>query len=371
IHSIGEGRVVHALAPPVRVKGPLAMAQILETSLLNHLNYQTLIATKASRVCEAARGSPVFEFGLRRGAGTGVNAGARAALIGGAISTSNTGISHVLGVDPKGTHAHSMVQAFIAQGGTERDAFLAFARSYPDECVLLVDTVDTLESGVPNAIAAFQELRRSGHEPLGIRLDSGDLAYLAIQSARRLDAAGFEDVQIVLSNSLDELHIWQILSQIESEADRYGVDARRLTNRLVYGVGTRLITSQGHGALDGVYKLVAAGDAGGTLVPSMKLSDSPEKRPIPGSKELWRVYDTRGNATADVMAPPGEELAGRELALYHPNRSEVMRTLRPEEISEVERMWNPVWAEGGPVGQAPQLEVLRSRRSTDLERLDP
>ncbi len=371
LHSVAEGRVVHPLVPLVTATGPLAMTQILETSLLNHLNYQTLIATKASRVAEAARGSVVLEFGMRRGAATGVNAGARAALIGGARFTSNTGISHVLGVDPKGTHAHSMVQAFIARGGTELEAFRAFARVYPDECVLLVDTVDTLESGVPNAITVFEELARAGHEPLGIRLDSGDLAYLAIQAARRLDAAGFTDTQIVLSNSLDELNIWQILSQIEEEADRYGVDASRLAARLVYGVGTRLITSHGRGALDGVYKLVAVEDDAGLVVPTMKLSDTPGKQPIPGSKELWRIYDARGNATADAVAMAGEQLEGIELRLHHPHRAGLSRTLSPGEVSEVERLRDVVWAGGGRAEASVSLDLIRARRVADLTRLDP
>ena len=236
------------------------MAQILETSLLNHLNYQTLIATKAARIKSGGRGRLLLEFGLRRGPDKGVNAGARAALIGGADFTSNVGISHVLGFPPKGTHAHSMVQIFMALGQSELDAFRAYADVYPDDCLLLVDTVDTLESGIPNAITIFDELRQKGHEPVGIRLDSGDLAYLSIQAAKMLDDAGFPDVSIVLSNQLDELVIWQILTQLEQEAGKYGVNPDKLIDRLVYGVGTNLITSSGDSSLDGVYKLVAVRD---------------------------------------------------------------------------------------------------------------
>ncbi|MDH4208443.1 MAG: nicotinate phosphoribosyltransferase, partial [Anaerolineae bacterium] len=252
MRAIPEGRVVHPDVPLTVVQGPLATAQILETSLLNHLNYQTLIATKASRIKDSGHGQPLLEFGLRRAQGKGANAGARAALIGGADFTSNVGISHVLGYPPKGTHAHSMVQVFMALGEGELEAFRAYADVYPDDCLLLVDTVDTLESGVPNAIKVFEELRKQGHEPLGIRLDSGDLAYLSIQAAKMLDHAGFPDVSIVLSNQLDELVIWQITTQIQQEAPRYAVDPDRLIRRLVYGVGTRLITSQGQSALDGV-----------------------------------------------------------------------------------------------------------------------
>ncbi|NND85229.1 MAG: nicotinate phosphoribosyltransferase, partial [Acidimicrobiia bacterium] len=200
IDAVPEGRVVHAHVPTVIVDGPLAMAQILETALLNRLNYQTLIATKASRVKEAARQGAVLDFGMRRGPDLGASAGSRAALIGGADHSSNVEVSHLFGFDPKGTHAHSLVQVFMALGDGELEAFRAFASRYPDECVLLVDTVDTLQSGIPNAITVFRELEAAGHRPVGVRLDSGDLAYLAIRSAQLLDAAGFPDVSIVLSS---------------------------------------------------------------------------------------------------------------------------------------------------------------------------
>ncbi|HSJ52960.1 MAG TPA: nicotinate phosphoribosyltransferase, partial [Anaerolineae bacterium] len=198
MRAIPEGRVVHPNVPLTVVQGPMLVAQLLETALLNQLNYQTLIATKAARIHDSGRGQLLLEFGLRRGHERGANAGARAALIGGAHFTSNVGISHVLGFPPKGTHAHSMVQMYMALGMGELDAFQAYADVYPDDCLLLVDTVDTLGSGVPNAIRVFEKLRRQGHRPVGIRLDSGDLAYLAIQAARQLDEAGFHDVSIVL-----------------------------------------------------------------------------------------------------------------------------------------------------------------------------
>ena len=171
----------------------MAMAQILETALLNFLNYPILIATKAARVRESAGDQMVLEFGLRRAQERGAGAGMRAALIGGADFSSAVGISHVLGFQPKGTHAHSMVQLFIALGQGELGAFRAYANLYPDDCLLLVDTVNTLESGVPNAIRVFEELQRKGHRPVGIRLDSGDLAYLSIHACRMLDKAGFRD----------------------------------------------------------------------------------------------------------------------------------------------------------------------------------
>ena len=300
LSAVPEGRVVHPNVPLAVIRGPLAMAQILETSLLNHLNYQTLIATKAARIREAGRGRPMLEFGLRRGPERGVNAGARAALIGGADFTSNVGISHVLGYPPKGTHAHSMIQAFMALGDGELGAFRAYAELYPDDCLLLVDTIDTLASGVPNAITVFEELRARGHRPAGIRLDSGDLAHLSIQAAKMMDEAGFSETAIVLSNELDEQTIWQILTQIEDEAPLYGVDAGALIGRLVYGVGTRLITSQGQGALDGVYKLVAI-ERGADWTPAMKISESPAKTSEP--RQQARLAHLR----------PAQQSAGRRV----------------------------------------------------------
>jgi nicotinate phosphoribosyltransferase len=197
LSAIPEGRVVHPEVPLTVVQGPLAMAQILETALLNKINYQTLIATKAARIRESGRCQPLLEFGMRRAQDLGANAGMRAALIGGADFSSNVGESAVLGFSPKGTQAHSMIQAFVAMGEGELGAFRAYADLYPDDCLLLVDTIHTLESGVPNAIKVFEELKRKGHKPVGIRLDSGDLAYLTIQAAQMLNEAGFPDTQIV------------------------------------------------------------------------------------------------------------------------------------------------------------------------------
>ena len=190
----------------------------------------------------------------------------------------------------------------------EQAAFDAYADVYPDDTLLLVDTVDTLESGIPNAIATFERLRRAGHEPVGIRLDSGDLAYLAVQAARELDGAGFPDAVIVLSSQLDELTIWQIVSQIGNEARRSGVEPDAVIGRLVFGVGSRLATSDGDSSLDGVFKLVAV-EEGGAWLPSMKRSDSPAKVLNPGRKRLWRVYDDRQRASADVLSTVDETVA--------------------------------------------------------------
>lgn len=370
MRAIPEGRVVHPNTPLTIVEGPLAMAQILETSLLNHLNYQTLIATKAARIREIGRGQVMMEFGLRRAQDRGGSAGARAALIGGADYSSNVGISAVMGLPPKGTHAHSMVQLFISLGLGELEAFRAYADVYPDDCMLLVDTIDTLQSGVPNAILVFEELRRKGHKPVGIRLDSGDLAYLSIQAARLLDEAGFPDTSIVLSNNLDELVIWQIITQIEQEASRYGVDAGRLVNRLVYGVGTRLTTSWGDPALGGVYKLVAVQHEGRWL-PAIKISESLEKTPNPGTKRLWRLYDRRGKATADLISLEEENLSSPDtLILRHPTDHTKQRVLSRADISEIEPLLVEILVDGKLVAELPDLETMRMRRSADVERLD-
>jgi nicotinate phosphoribosyltransferase len=371
LQAIPEGRVVHPNEPLTVVQGPLAIAQILETSLLNRINYQTLIATKAARIKESGRGKVMLEFGLRRGQDKGANAGARAALIGGADFTSNVGLSHVLGYQPKGTHAHSMVQLFIALGQTELDAFQAYADVYPDDCLLLVDTIDTLESGIPNAIRVFEKLRRKGHEPVGVRLDSGDLAFLSIQAARMLNEAGFPDTVIVLSNNLDELVIWQILTQIQEEAPRYGVDADLLIDRLVYGVGTRLIVSDGEPALGGVYKLVAVCD-NNNWVPALKISESRSKTPNPGHKLAWRIYDQRGKATADLLGLEGENpREQQEIVLRHPSRSSKFRTLQADEITRVEPLLVDILVEGKLVADLPPIDELRKRRDKDVERLDP
>ena len=371
IRAIPEGRVVHPNVPLAVLEGPLPLVQLLESSLLNHLNYQTLVATKAARMNQAARGGTILEFGMRRAHDAGANAGARGALIGGAEFSSNTEVSRALDSPPKGTHAHSMVQAFMAMGGGEIDAFRAYADVYPDDCLLLVDTVNTLESGVPNAIEVFNELRARGHEPLGIRLDSGDLAYLAIQAARQLDDAGYDNVSIVLSNNLDELVIWQIITQIQNEAPRYGVDADHLVERLVYGVGTALITSEGKSALDGVCKLVAISD-GGDWRPAIKLSETKSKTLNPGAKGVWRVYDARGHATADLIGLAGEDPSqSSPLVLRHPTEEGRSRTLQPHDVSRIEPLLVDAFVDGRRIGDPRSIEDMRTARLEDLSRLDP
>ncbi len=372
LRAVPEGRVVHPNTPLVMIEGPLVMAQILETSLLNHLNFQTLIATKASRLAEASRGQPVLEFGLRRSAHFGGNAAGRAALIGGAAFSSNVGLSTVMGIEPRGTHAHSLVQAFMALGEGELGAFRAYADTYPDDCLLLVDTIDTLGSGVPNAITVFDELRSAGHEPVGIRLDSGDLAYLAIKSAEMLDDAGYPGTSIVLSSGLDELAIFQILAQIDLEAPRYGIDPKRLIARLVMGAGSKLSASQGQAYLDGVYKLVAI-DNGSELEPAIKVSDTPAKTANPGDKDLYRIYDERGRSTADLVTIRGETPpdGSHDITLRHPVEPGTRRHLDAAQLSAVEPLLETVLREGTRHGESVPLEEIRARRVHDLERLDP
>ena len=369
--AIPEGRVVHPNVPLTTVHGPMVMAQILETPLLNKLNYQTLIATKAARIRHAGRGKLLLEFGMRRAPELGANAGARAALIGGADFSSNVGISHTLGFPPKGTHAHSMVQIFMALGEGELETFRAYADVYPDDCLLLVDTVNTLESGIPNAIKVFEELKRKGHEPMGIRLDSGDLAYLSIQAARMLNEAGFPDASIVLSNQLDEMVLLQILTQIQEEAPRYDVDADHLINRLVYGVGTSLITSSGAPALDGVYKTVAV-RTDGRWEPAIKISETPEKIPNPGYKRAWRLYDRRNIAVTDLLSLEDEDpRTWDSIFLHHPTEHATYRTFDRKDIAEIEPLHVNVLSDGQRVYESPSIADIRQQRDHDLHRLDP
>lgn len=370
IKGLQEGRVAHPTVPLLVVEGPFAIAQILETSLLNHMNFQTLIATRAARMQQAAAGRPILEFGLRRAQGYGANAGVRAALIGGADFSSNVGISHALGFDPKGTHAHSMVQAFVALGGSELDAFRAYAELYPDDCLLLVDTINTLESGIPNAIRTFEELRRKGHHPIGIRLDSGDLAYLTLKAAQELNSAGFTETAIVLSNQLDEMVIWQIISQIRDEAPKYGMEPSDIINRLIFGVGTSLITSRGAAALDGVYKLTAI-QQDQMWKPAIKISETPTKTLNPGAKQAWRLYDKRNKAICDVLAKEDELLDQQaEIYLHHPTEFHTSRTISRESLSRVEKIWTDLSIFGPESPAVESIDQLRQRKIQDISQLD-
>lgn len=370
LKAIGEGRTVHPHLPLTIVQGPAAMAQIMETALLNQLNFQTLVATKACRIKEMGKRQMLIEFGARRAQDRGAIAGVRAALIGGADYSSNVGISHILGYQPKGTHAHSMIQLFLSMGMNEEEAFQTFADLYPDDCILLVDTINTLESGIPNAIKVFQKLKKNGHKPVAIRLDSGDLAYLSLRAARMLDDAGLEGVGIVLSNELDEMNIWQIITQISEDASKYNLDADKVINRLIYGVGTKLITSAGDSALGGVLKLVAVKEKN-EWVPALKISESIEKIPNPGDKRVWRIYDKSGKATADLITLSDEDPAKEDaFILRNPLDRTKKRILTKEDISKIEPLLFDIIIDGKLVYNFPSIDELRKLREQDIESLD-
>jgi len=276
-----EGELVFPGEPLLTVEGTLAEAQFVETALLNIINFQTLVATKAARLTLAAGESHVIEFGLRRAQGPdGGLSVARSAAVGGVASTSNVLAGQWFGLPVKGTHAHSWVMAFA----DELSAFRAYAHCFPDHCVLLVDTYDTLASGLPNSLIVARELRAAGHELLGVRLDSGDLAYLSRQARALFDAAGFPAVKIVASNELDEY----VIHSIRSEGGCIDI----------YGVGTRLATcaGPGGGALGGVYKLVEYAGR-----PRMKRTSDPVKSTLPGRKRVLRAKDERGRFVMDIL----------------------------------------------------------------------
>ncbi|MBR2988753.1 MAG: nicotinate phosphoribosyltransferase, partial [Clostridia bacterium] len=291
IYSVREGEIVFPMEPILIVRAPLIQAQLIETALLNIINHQTLIATKASRVNTAAGEGKVVEFGLRRAQGPDAGIyGSRASVIGGASGTSNVLAGQMFDIPVKGTHSHSWVLSYP----TELDAFNAFADIYPDTCLLLVDTYDTLRSGVPNAIKVFDRLKKEGHKPLGIRLDSGDLAYLSKKARKMLDEAGHQDAIIFASNDIDE-NLVNSLNEQGAKID-------------VYGVGTKLITSDNMPSLGGVYKLAEI-VRDGRAVPRIKKSDSIEKITNPGFKTVYRIYDNEnGKAFADLIALKEEEI---------------------------------------------------------------
>jgi len=309
-----EGTVVFANEPLLTVSGNLAETQLVETVLLNIINFQTLVATKAARICHAAAGAEVIEFGLRRAQGpNGGLSASRAACVGGAQGTSNVLAGMEYGLPVRGTHAHSWVQSFA----DELTAFQAYADAFPDSSVLLVDTYDTLKSGVPNAITVARRLREQGHELRGIRLDSGDLAYLSREARRMFDAAGFPEVRILASNELDE----QVIDSIREEGGR--VD--------IYGVGTKLATAAGTGggALGGVYKLVAVDHR-----PKMKITSDIAKATLPGSKQVLRIVGNQGEYLQDVVCLEGDSIGSGD-TVYDPTNP-LRQTMLPEGIRFVD-----------------------------------
>lgn len=348
ILAVPEGTVVFPDEPLLRVIAPIMEAQLLETTLLNIVNHQTLIATKASRVVQSARGDKVLEFGLRRAQGPDAGIyGARAAIIGGCQATSNVLTGQLFGVPVGGTHAHSWVMSFP----DELSAFRAYADVFPNNCLLLVDTYDTLQSGVPNAITVFKELRSRGFEPTGIRLDSGDLAFLSRQARRMLDDAGFPEAKIFASGDLDEEVIWDL------KAQGAAID--------VWGVGTRMITSMGNPALGGVYKL-SAEKVDGEFVPRIKISENPAKVTNPGVKQLYRFYDRRtGMALADLIALENEDFSsGEPLEIFDPENTWKRMTLCEY---DVRKLLVPVFENGELVYAMPSLSEITAYSRKEMD----
>ena len=304
VYAVPEGTVVFPGEPILTVKAKITEAQLVETAILNMINFQTLIATKSAKINYAAKGDMIMEFGLRRAQAPDAGIyGARAAVIGGCASTSNVLAGKMFSIPVAGTHAHSWVMNFE----DEYTAFLKYAEVYPDNALLLVDTYDVLKSGVPNAIKVFDKLKAKGHKPKGIRLDSGDLAYLSKKARKMLDDAGFPDTIICASGDLDENSINSLKNQ------------GAMINS--WGVGTKLITSADMPALGGVYKLAAIFDDDGKCIPKIKISENVEKITNPGFKNIYRVYDKEtGKAEADFIFLRDEEPIDTEkpLVLTHP-----------------------------------------------------
>jgi len=350
VDAIPEGTAVFPHEPLIRVKGPLLQAQLLETPLLNLVNFQTLIATKAARVCRAAQGEAVLEFGLRRAQGIdgGISA-ARAAYAGGCAATSNVLAGKLFGIPVKGTHAHSWVLSF----DTELESFDVYARAMPNNCVFLVDTYDTLQ-GVRHAVEIGRKLRERGHEMVGIRLDSGDLAWLSIEARRILDEAGFPEAQILASSELDE-HLIESLK----------LQGARIT---VWGVGTKLVTGDEDPALGGVYKLTAIREPGGAWKHKVKLSEQAVKITTPGLLQVRR-FGYNGEFMADMI---WDELLGPPPAV--PTIVDPKDMTRRREIplgTASHELLVPVFRQGRRVYDPPPLAEVRARTLDQLDHFHP
>lgn len=348
VYAVPEGTIVFPGEPLIRVTAPIFEAQLVETALLNIINHQTLIATKASRVVQAAEGGTVMEFGLRRAQGPDAGIyGARAAIIGGCKSTSNVLTGQMYNIPIAGTHAHSWVMSFP----DEITAFRKYAEMFPTSCLLLVDTYDTLKSGVPNAIQVFDELRAQGHEPVGIRLDSGDLAYLSREARKMLDAAGYPNTIICASGDLDENLIRDLKLQGAC------IDT--------WGVGTKLITSEDCPSLGGVYKM-SAETVDGRVIPKIKISENPVKITNPGVKKLWRIYDNQtGKATADLIALDYETYdTSKPLTIYDPVNTWKSMTLTDYTMKELQVK---VFENGKRVYESPSLQEIQQHCQDDLD----
>lgn len=355
IYSIPEGTVIFPREPIVKVIAPIMEAQLIETAILNIINHQSLIATKTARVVQAARGDGIMEFGLRRAQGPDAGIyGARAAMIGGCIGTSNVLAGQMFDVPVKGTHAHSWIMSFP----DEYTAFKTYADLYPSACILLVDTYDTIKSGIPNAIRVFTEMREAGI-PLtfyGIRLDSGDLAYLSKKVRRMLDQAGFPDAIISASNDLDEFLIDSLKAQ-----------GATITS---WGVGTNLITSKDWPAFGGVYKLSAIMNKNGEFEPKIKLSENSEKITNPGNKTIYRIYEKDTHKIkADLICLVGETVNVHEpLLLFDPAEPWKKTKLLPDTYT-IRELLIPVFKSGECVYQSPKVMDIRSYCADELDTL--
>lgn len=357
IYAIPEGSIMFPREPMVKVIAPIMQAQLIETAILNIVNHQSLIATKASRVCFAARGDGIMEFGLRRAQGPDAGIyGARAAVIGGCIGTSNVLAGQLFDIPVKGTHAHSWIMSFP----DEYTAFKAYSEIYPNACLLLVDTYDTLKSGIPNAIRVFTEMRDSGIElkNYGIRLDSGDLAYLSKKARKMLDAAGFPDAIISASNDLDEYLI-----------DSLKVQGSTITS---WGVGTHLITAKDCPSFGGVYKLAAVKGPDGQFIPKIKLSENSEKVTNPGNKTIYRIYEKdSGKVKADLICLVDEKFDENEnLSLFDPLEPWKKTKLKGGTYT-MREMMVPVFINGECVYESPKVMDIREYCKQELETLWP
>ncbi len=351
IWAVPEGTPIFPNEPILTVRGPALQAQFIETMILICLNHQSLIATKSNRIVRAADGRPVMEFGSRRAQGfDGAIYGARAAYIAGCAGTACT-ISEVkMGVPTSGTMAHSWVQLF----DSELDAFRAYAKCYPENVVLLVDTFDVLKSGVPNAITVFKEMKARGEKPIGIRIDSGDITYLSKRARQMFDCEGFPDVKIIASNSLDEYIIRDILLQGAK------VDS--------FGVGERLITSKSESVFGGVYKLVALEKENGEIIPKIKISENASKITTPDYKCLWRLYDNySGKAIADVLTTHDETIDdSKPYEIFHP-----VHTYKRKTVTDftAKKLQVPIFLGGKLVYKSPSTEKIREYCLAQVETL--
>lgn len=346
IYTLPEGSLIFPREPIVKVVAPIMQAQLVETAILNIINHQSLIATKASRICYAARGDGIMEFGLRRAQGPDAGTyGARAAVIAGCVGTSNVLCGELFDVPVKGTHAHSWIMSF----DDELTAFKTYADLYPNACILLCDTYDTLKSGVPNAIRTFQYMREKGTlgKGYGIRLDSGDLAYLSKKARRMLDEAGFPDAIISASNDLDEYLIDSLKTQ-----------GAAITS---WGVGTNLITAKDNPSFGGVYKLAAVMGEDGEFIPKIKLSENSEKVTNPGSKKIYRVYEKdSGKIKADLICLEEEQFSEDEpLLLFDPAEPWKKTRMMPGEFT-LREMMIPIFADGECTYEFPKTMDIRT-----------